>query len=147
MRRIPRELLYITLDDLPSLWRARLLPLLADLPQVPTASDSALLVGPSDVTLPCLAVLARHIVQGLRDYNLTLAADRAQLHAKRRKLLFVDEAALLDGVPTEAVLCLADATSASRMLLVQREHMGLASFITLQTLLPALGNWRCVDLT
>jgi hypothetical protein len=39
MDRIPRHLLYITLDDLPDGSRAALLPLLADLPRVPTALD------------------------------------------------------------------------------------------------------------
>lgn len=147
MRRIPRDLLYITLDDLGEPWRSRLLPLLADLPQVPTVSDSALLLGRPEVTLPCLAVVARHIVQGLRDFNLTLAHDRSRLHAERRKLLFLDSAALLDGPPaSESVLCLAEAAPACAELLLQRERAGLASFVTAARVLPGLKHWRSIVL-
>src|SRR5918994_4072300 len=103
MRRLPRDLLYITLDDLPASSRAALLPMLADLPRVPTAADSCQLIGPSAATLPCLAVLARHVVQGLRDYNLTLAHDRGLLRAERRKLLFYDEAAVLEDTTDASV--------------------------------------------
>ena len=41
-----------------------------------------------EVTLPCLAVVARHVGQGLRDYNLSLAHDRqaSQLQLQEGKL-------------------------------------------------------------
>ena len=65
LTRIPRELLHVGLDDLSTLGvpdqaRAALRALLADLPRVPDASLSAQLIGSREVTLPCLAVLARH---------------------------------------------------------------------------------------
>jgi hypothetical protein len=148
MRRIPRHLLYVTLDDLPVEVRVRMLPLLADLPRVPTAVESAQLIGPTALTLPALAVLARHIVQGLRDYNLTLAHDRAVLSAQRRKLLFLDASAAADhdGAAREAVVCLADATPALRPLLAARDVARLASFVTSPTPLPGLEHWRSIEL-
>jgi hypothetical protein len=147
MRRIPRELLYITLDDLPSAARHALLPLLADLPRVPTADDSAVLVGPSDVTLPALAVLARHLVQGLRDHNLTIAHDRARLRAERRKLLFFDAPTALADTRAqhESVVCVADLTTACVALVEQRRAAGLASFVTARSSLPGLAGWRQLD--
>ena len=80
--RIPRELLYVGFDDLASLGvpasaQAALRALVADLPLVPDATSSAQLIGARSVALPCLAALARHVVQGLRDHNLTLAHDRS----------------------------------------------------------------------
>jgi hypothetical protein len=143
MRRIPRHLLHITLDDLPVALRSALLPLLADLPQLPTAADSAVLIGPSAVTLPALAVLARHVVQGLRDYNLTLAHDRQRLRAERRKLQFYDASAFLSAPPpAEAVLCLAGGTPDVAPLVLEREAARLATFITSAQPLGALAHWR-----
>jgi len=150
VRRIPRDLLHITLDDLPPAVRARLLPLLADLPQVPTAEHSAMLLGRRDVTLPALAVLARHVVQGLRDHNLTLAHDRARLRSERRKLLFYDAEALLEdpgGAASEAVLCLVDATQGALPLLAARTAAGLASFSSTTQLVEPLAHWRQIRLS
>jgi len=150
LQRIPRELLYIGLDDLDEPTRSKLLPLLADLPQVPDATNSAQLIGPPSITLPCLAVLARHIVQGLRDHNLTLAHDRARLTAERRKLLFYDSAGLSTSdarLARECVLCLADASEADVHLLLLRERAGLASFISARTALRELSQWRQISLS
>jgi hypothetical protein len=96
--RIPRDLLHVGLDDLAALGlaraRAALVALLADLPLIPRAADSAALVGPPAATLPCLAVLARHVGQGLRDHNAALIHDRARLRRERLKLAFLDLTAL-----------------------------------------------------
>src|SRR6185369_7831082 len=92
--RIPRHLLHIALDDLPPGSRAKLVPLLADLPLVPDASVSAQLIGPAEATLACLAVLARHVGQGLRDANLAIAHDRERLSQQRHKLVFLTHADL-----------------------------------------------------
>ena len=149
MRRIPPHLLHITVDDLPVPVRARLLPPLADLPQLPAAADSAQLIGPSAVTLPALAVLARHIVQGLRDHNLTLAHDRPRLRRERRRLLFFDAAAVIEGAAeaeTESVLCVADATPRVVPVALVREATGLASFVTTACPLERLAHWRLIDL-
>jgi hypothetical protein len=149
MRRIPPHLLHITVDDLPEPVCARLLPLLAHLPQLPAAADSAQLIGPSAVTLPALAVLARHIVQGLRDHNLTLANDRPRLCRERRKLLFFDSAAVIERVSeaeTESVLCLADATPQVVPVALAREAAGLASFVSTACPLERLAHWRVIDL-
>jgi hypothetical protein len=127
-----------------------LLPLLADLPLVPDAASSAQLIGPPSITLPCLAVLARHIVQGLRDHNLTLAHDRTRLKAERRKLLFYDHAGLSISdarLTRECVLCLADASSADVDLLLQRDQSGLASLITTSQPIERLSHWRQVPLS
>ncbi len=147
MRRIPPHLLLITLDDLPFDVRSRLVALLADLPQLPTAADSAAFVGPSELTLPALAVLARHVVQGLRDYNLTLAHDRQRLRRDRRKLLFCDAATLLeDGPISESVLCVAGATHEVMPQLQQRDAAGLATFVTTSIPLDALAHRRHIIL-
>jgi hypothetical protein len=147
MRRIPPHLLHITLDDLPADVRSRLVTLLADLPQLPTHADSAVLAGPSTVTLPALAVLARHVIQGLRDHNLTLAHDRPRLRRDRRKLLFWDASTLLEDGPTsESVLCLAGATPEVLARLQQREAAGLATFVTTSIPLDALAHWRHINL-
>ncbi len=149
MRRIPRHLLHITLDDLPAQVRSRVLPLIADLPRVPTAADSALLIGPSATTLPALAVVARHVVQGLRDHNLSLAHDRDRLRLERRKLLFVDPAGVDSdpGVRDVCVLCLVDADAAMEPLLAARRAAGLASFVTAPVPLPFASDWRVVDVS
>jgi hypothetical protein len=153
--RIPRDLLHVELDDLPGLGvpdqaRAALRGLVADLPLVPDAALSAQLVGPRQITLPCLAVLARHVGQGLRDHNLTLAHDRPRLHRERRKLAFVDAQAAVDfghpGARDEAVLFVVDCTPQVLDLLAARESAGLASFVTTATALPRLAHWRTVDL-
>ena len=156
--RIPRHLLHVGLDDLSRLGvaesaRDALRALLADLPAVPDASTSAQLIGPGHVTLPSLAVLARHVGQGLRDHNLTLAHDRPRLRAERRKLIFLDGETLAAVVAAgdrrparEAVLCVAEATPTLRELLATREAAGLASFLTAPAPLPELCHWRHVHL-
>ncbi len=157
--RIPRRLLHVGLDDLrqlgvPDNARRELRALLADLPLVPQASDSAVLQGRPEVTLPCLAVLARHIGQGLRDRNLSLAADRARLHVERHKLIFLDAETLEnvlasgDDRPThEAVLFVTETTPGVLALLAQRHAAGLSSFVTSTTPVAALTSWRQVDLS
>ena len=71
-----------------------------------------------------VSVLARHIVQGLRDHNLTLAHDRSRLRAERRKLLFYDHTGrgADDRLSRERVLCLAnvDASDVERLLTRER---------------------------
>src|ERR1700682_5059339 len=129
LTRIPRELLHVGLDDLPGLGvpdtaRAALRALLADLPMVPDATPSAQLIGVRPVTLACLAVLARHVGQGLRDHNLSLAHDRPRLQLERRKLVFLDAAAVAHdhaGASAEAVLFVADCTPATLDLLAARD--------------------------
>jgi len=128
--------------------------LLAHLPAVPDAALNAQLVGPPETTLPCLAVLARHVGQGLRDYNLTLAHDRPRLRAARGKLIFLDGAALAEVVASgderparEAVLCLAGAMPDLCQLLAAREAMQLASFVTAPAPMPCLSHWRRVHLS
>jgi hypothetical protein len=154
--RIPRHLLHVRLDDLGGLGIsepacAALRALLADLPLLPDAAYSAQLIGPPKVTLPSLAVLARHVGHGLRDHNLTLAHDRHKLRDERRKLAFLDAESLiaaLDGgdqrLAHEAVLFVANATPAVLRLLVPREASGLASFIATETELVELTHWRKV---
>jgi hypothetical protein len=156
--RIPRDLLHVGLGDLHQLGvsdRARdaLRALLADLPLVPDASLSALLVGPARLTLPCLAVLARHVGQGLRDYNLSLAHDRTRLSDQRRKLIFLEAAALEETLEAanqhprrEAVVFVVDTTPIVLDLLAERDTRGLASFVTSTTPLAGLAHWRQVDL-
>jgi hypothetical protein len=131
--RIPRQLLHVELDDLaglgvPAPGRDALRALMADLPLVPDASHSALLVGPPAITLPCLAVLARHVGQGLRDHNLSLAHNRSTLQAERRKLVFLEGDTLQDIVATgdqrpttEAILFLIEA-GPSRKIDLQPSH-------------------------
>jgi hypothetical protein len=148
--RIPRHLLHLRLDELAEPARSALLPLLADLPAVPDASLSAQLIGAPDDALRCLAVLARHVGQGLRDYNLTLAHDPVRLKEARCKLVFLSgtelEAALESGAPRlerEAVLFVHDAAPAVRRLLHERHKHGLASFVTARApLMP----WRTIEL-
>jgi hypothetical protein len=155
---IPRHLLQVSLDDLPAFGvhepaRRALRSLLADLPMVPDASLSAQLIGPSDVALPCLAVLARHIGRGLRDTNLALAHDRARLAEQRHKLVFLDASSLSkllesgDARPAlETVVFVMEATPDLSSLLAQREAAGLASFVTASAPLSALGHWRTLQL-
>ena len=126
---------------------------LADLPLVPDASCSALLIGPPDVALACLAVLARHVGQGLRDTNLTIAHDRQHLRAERLKLVFLSASALAEVLDAgddrplrEAVLFLHDVSSPLPGALWAREADGLASFVTATRPLGALGHWRAVIL-
>src|SRR5207302_7252805 len=111
--------------------RDRLRSLIADLPLVPTAELSAQLIGPSEVTLPCLAVLARHVGQGLRDQNLSFAHDRARLSLERGKLIFMDGTELAqivdERLARETVLFVFNANSAVVDLLIEREAAGLAS--------------------
>jgi hypothetical protein len=156
--RIPRAFLHVGLDDLiglgvPDTARAALRALLALLPGVPDAALSAQLIGPRAVTLPCLAVLARHVGQGLRDHNLSLAHDRPRLRLERRKLAFLDATAVAAAVANgdsrprrEAVLFVVDCTPHLVDLLAARESAGLASFVTASTGLPQLAHWRLVSL-
>jgi len=158
MVRIPRELLHVGLDDLAAIGvsntaRGVLRALLADLPLVPDASLSAQLIGPARVALPCLAVLARHVGQGLRDHNLSLAHDRPRLKLERRKLAFLDaeaaRAAVASGDPrpaTEAVLFVANCTRQLMDLLAARDSAALATFVTAEAALPGLAHWRTVSL-
>ena len=134
--------MHVGLDDLPGLGVHQaasdgLRALLADLPLVPDAASSAQLVGPGSVTLPCLAVLARHVGQGLRDQNLTIAHDRGRLGAERRKLLFLSAATLEEAAARgdqrpdhESVVFVFGAGSAVTPLLARRQVAGLASFVT-----------------
>jgi len=152
--RIPRHLLHVELDDLvdlgvPASARAALRGLLADLPLVPDATHSAQLIGSPEVTLPSLAVLARHVGQGLRDHNLTLAHDRDALRTERRKLAFLDAESLLSALDHgdqrpahEAVLLVTNATPAVLPVLLERSAANRASFIACQTVLGGLAQWR-----
>jgi hypothetical protein len=154
--RIPRSLLHVSLDDLEALGvphetRARLLALLANLPLLPTAEHSALLAGEPRLMLACLAVLARHVGQGLRDYNLSLAHDRGRLRLERRKLVFMDAAELAEVVNDgdqrpiqEAVLFVRNASGQVVSLLAEREARGLASFVTADGPLDGLAHWHSV---
>jgi hypothetical protein len=153
--RIPRHLLHVGFDDLTQLGvpeRARdaLRSLVADLPLVPTAELSAQLIGPSEVTLPCLAVLARHVGQGLRDHNLTFARDRARLSLERGKLIFMDGTELAgvvdERLARETVLFVSDAIPTIVALLLEREALGSSSFITSAAPIPELAHWRIVPL-
>jgi hypothetical protein len=154
--RIPLHLLHVGLDnlDLPKKAHDALRALLADLPLVPSAADSAILLGGPEVTLPSLAILARHVGQGLRDHNLTLAADKARLRVERHKLIFLeaqtldDALALGDDRPLqEAVLFVIGTTPRVVQLLESRQAGGLASFVTSTAPVAALANWRHVKLT
>jgi hypothetical protein len=156
--RIPRHLLHVELDDLrqlgvPQHARDALRALLADLPIVPDASVSAVLVGPVSVTLPGLAVLARHVGQGLRDHNLSLADDRARLHLERRKLIFLEAGALEEVLASgdkrparEAVLFVLGTTPVVLDLLAARDASGLVSFVTSTKPIVGLAHWRQLDL-
>jgi len=153
--RIPRHLLHITLDELvergvSQAARDRLRSLIADLPLVPTAEHSAQLIGPSEVTLPCLALLARHVGQGLRDHNLTFAHDRARLSVERTKLIFMDGTELTqivdERLARETVLFVFDAIPAVVDLLIEREALGLASFVAMAASILELAHWRIVQL-
>jgi hypothetical protein len=154
-------LLHIGFEDLetfgvPDAARAALRGLLADLPLVPDASFSAQLVGPASVTLPALAVLARHVGQGLRDTNLTIAHDKERLRTARLKLAFLRAANIAplasqhDERPqTEAALFLYDLETPREDVLRTlraRDTAGLASFVTSTQAVPELANWRVVDL-
>jgi hypothetical protein len=151
--RIPRELLRVQLDDLTGLGvseqaRSALRGLLADLPLVPDAALSAQLIGPRQVALPCLAVLARHVGQGLRDHNLSLAHDRARLRVENRKLAFLD-ADSLAAAPSlaVAVLFVVDCTPQALEVLTARESANRASFITTETRIDRLNHWHTLKLT
>jgi hypothetical protein len=148
--RIPRHLLHIALDELPPGSRAALVPLLADLPLVPDASVSAQLIGPAEETLACLAVLARHIGQGLRDANLAIAHDRARLSQERHKLVFLTGSALEQAIASgatrpalETVVFVSEAPPTLREWLEERQLRGLASFVTAR---EPVTDWRVVDL-
>jgi hypothetical protein len=156
--RIPQELLHVAFDGLEALGvgqtaRTALRELLADLPAVPDAKSSAQLIGPPAVSLPCLAVLARHVGQGLRDHNLGLAHDKTRLRAERLKLMFLDADALL-GAPasgdqrplSESALFVTDYTPALLPLLAQRDALKLVSFVTSTIPIPELAHWRTVNL-
>ena len=157
--RIPRHLLHLELDGLrqlgvPEPAQAALRAVLADLPLVPRASDSAVLQGRADVTLPCLAVVARHVGQGLRDHNLALAADRARLREERHKLVFLDAETLENVLASgderprlEAALFVVNTSPSVLDLLAERHAAQLASFVTSTTPLASLANWRQVELT
>ena len=151
--RIPRELLHVEFRDLiglgvPDQARAALQALLADLPLVPDATFSAQLIGPREIALPCLAVLARHVGQGLRDHNLSLAHDRPRLRLERRKLAFLDATALATGargLATEAVLFVVDCVPELLELLATRDARDQATFVTAAAALPGLAHWRTVS--
>src|SRR5437870_6522133 len=157
--QIPRHLLHVELDDLgqlgvPENARAELRALLANLPLVPNGSDSAVLHGRAEVTLPCLAVLARHVGQGFRDHNLAMAADRDRLREERHKLVFLDAETLEnvlasgDERPTRAAALFAMGTTPRVLSLLKERHTAeLASFVTSTTPVPSLAHWRQVDLT
>jgi hypothetical protein len=156
--QIPRHLLHVQFDELtehgvPGEAQRRLRKLLADLPLVPDAAHSAQLIGPPEVTLPCLAVLARHVGQGLRDHNLTFAHDRARLNAERGKMIFMAGAELASVVAAgdqrpsrETVVFVVDATPAVVDLVLDRQAAGLASFIATPEPLPRLALWHIVEL-
>jgi hypothetical protein len=156
--QIPRHLLHVELDDLGQLGvskhaREALRAVLADLPLVPGAADSAVLLGRPQVTLACLAVLARHVGQGLRDHNLTLAADKARLHVERRKLIFLDAVALDEILASddqrprlEAVVFVAGTSPRVLELFAQREAQALASFVTSTSPVAGLARWRHLHL-
>jgi len=157
--QIPRNLLHVELDDLGQLGvsehaRGELRALLADLPLVPGVAESAVLQGRADVTLPCLAVLARHVGQGLRDHNLALATDdRTRLHTERLKLIFLDALALEEVLAAgderpfhEAALFATEPTAGILALLAERHTAGLASFVTSTTPVAVLAHWRQVSL-
>jgi hypothetical protein len=157
--RIPRHLLHVGLDDLaqlgvPTAAHDALRAVLADLPLVPDANSSAQLVGPPAITLPCLAVLARHIGQGLRDWNLSIAHDRERLRMKRAKLIFLTADALADAIAQgdqrpahEIVVFIAETTPSLQPLLASREAAGLATYVTTSSPIADLAHWRRVDLT
>jgi hypothetical protein len=105
------------------------------------------------VTLPCLAALARHVGQGLRDHNLSLAHDRRRLSEERRKLIFLDAEALDEILASgderpsrEAALFIVGTTPTVLDLLAERHAKGLASFLTSTAPVAALAHWRQVDL-
>jgi len=156
--RIPRDFLHLGLDDLESVGvsvgaRRALVSLLADLPAVPTADDDALLVGSESTTLPCLAVLARHVVQGLRDHNINLMHDRARLRGERLKVVFISqddlrrERTLQTAAEREAALFLHHLqwplTPAVEQVLVTRAELELVTFGA-ATAAPGEVPWRRV---
>ncbi len=156
--QIPKHLLHVGLDHLsqlgvPTAARDALRALLADLPQVPDASCSAQLIGAPAITLPCLAVLARHVGQGLRDRNLAIAHHRERLSAERMKLIFLSGDALAEAIArgdvrpaSEAVAFVAEVTPALRPLLASRDASGLATYVTTRSPMVDLAHWRRVDL-
>src|SRR5438067_9111738 len=148
--QIPKHLLHVRLDNLsqlgvPTAARDALRALLADLPQVPDASSSAQLIGPPAITLPCLAVLARHVGQGLRDRNLAVAHDRERLTAERAKLIFLLADVLAEAIAqgdvrpaTEMVVFVAGMSASLRPLLASRDASGLATYVTTSSPIPDL---------
>lgn len=157
--QIPRHLLHIGLDDLaqlgvPPAAHAALRALLADLPLVPDASSSAQLIGPPAIALPCLAVLARHVGQGLRDRNLAIAHDRERLAVERAKLVFLPAFALADAIARgdlrplhQAVVFVVEATPSLSSAFGARDAAGLATYVTAESPIADLSHWRLVDLT
>lgn len=162
LARIPPHLLHVTLDDLPRLGvpdgaRAALVNLLADLPAVPRAADGAVLAGPDPMTLPCLAVVARHVGQALRDHNVALLHDRARLRAGRLKLgflslarLLADQADLDKDLRSEAALFITGLTwplpAPVATLLASRTAADLATFGSARTVPSDTCGWRTVGL-
>jgi hypothetical protein len=154
--RIPRELLHVELDFLPhGRIRDTLRSLLADLPYVPDASLSAQLIGPPDIALPALAIVARRVGQGLRDANLAIAHDRARLHAERFKLIFLDapslELALAAGdqrPATEVAVFVHGAVDRPQInkLMAERDGRGLVSFVATDAPLHQFGHWQTLEL-
>jgi hypothetical protein len=158
LARIPRELLHIGFDDLldrgvtPEA-RSALLGLVADLPQVPTAADSACLVGEPDQTLPCLVALARHVGQGLRDHNVTMLHDKPRLRAERLKLMFLSQAELQAGqdslgpwLAREAALFVRDIKDRGELEPLLIERRALAAFGSTTDVVNAPASWRIVHL-
>lgn len=101
-----------------------------------------------------MAVLARHVTQGLRDHNIALMHDRSRLQTERLKLVFLagaELAALIDEgerrLEREAVLFTLGAPPAVLALLASRERAGHASFVAVEQVPPVLANWRQVSLT
>jgi hypothetical protein len=97
---------------------------------------------------------APHWPGGLRDHNLSIAHDRARLHAQRSKLIFLSADALAEalalgetGPAVETVLFVSDVSTSVLALLARRNTAGLASFVTAQAPLPYLAHWRQVNLT
>jgi hypothetical protein len=156
--QIPRHLLHVGLDDLsqlgvPTAARDALRARLADLPLVPDAGSSAQLIGPPAITLPCLAVLARHVGQGFRDTNLAIAHDSARLTSERHKLIFLPGDVLADAIAqgdkrpfNETVVFVTGWTARVNPLLSSRDASGLATFVSAESPIPDLTHWRRVDL-
>jgi hypothetical protein len=154
--RIPRHLLHVQLDDLeglgvPEAFRDAVRALLADLPLVPNAAHSAQLIGPPKVTVPALAVVARHVGQRLRDHNLTLRDDRQRLRVERGKLMFLDAESLLAAsgrgdqrAVQEAALFVVGSSPQVEVLLRARAAADLVSFVATEAPIAGLAHWRAI---